>query len=216
MRDAEVSDNKTVIRFREKNVRYYKLIVTDTYANTPKYIAFRKMNFSLVYDGFTRLSPDDGRIVYKGNWKKTVAFSSFGHVLEGRNNATAEFGFYGSQFAIYSEFSDVFGAFDIVLDGEYLATVNPRETEGPAFLSELMEEKWHKVVLCGKEDVPFCVESVALKTSAPQGSPEDVPEPSDGMNKAQVVTLAAIIGGIGFAIVVFALAALYKNRKKQK
>ena len=73
----------------------------------------------------------------------------------------------------------------------------------------------NKVVLCGKEDVPFCVESVALKTSAPQGSPEDVPEPSDGMNKAQVVTLAAIIGGIGFAIVVFALAALYKNRKKQ-
>ena len=215
VRDAEVSDNKTVIRFREKSVRYYKLIVTDTYANTPKYIAFRKMNFSLVYDGFTRLSPDDGRIVYKGNWKKTVAFSSFGHVLEGRNNATAEFGFYGSQFAIYSEFSDVFGAFDIVLDGEYLATVNSRETEGPAFLSELLEEKWHKVVLCGKEDVPFCVESVALKTSAPQGSPEDVPEPSDGMNKAQVVTLAAIIGGIGFAIVVFALAALYKNRKKQ-
>lgn len=127
-------------------MRYYKLIVTDTYANTPKYIAFRKMNFSLVYDGFTRLSPDDGRIVYKGNRKKTVAFSSFGHVLEGRSNATAEFGFYGSQFAIYSEFSDVFGAFDIVLDGEYLATVNSRETEGPAFLSELLEEKWHKVV----------------------------------------------------------------------
>ena len=158
-----VNDN-VVVDFDTTDIRYYKLVVTDTWAigQTYRYIAFRCAKFSYSIDGGTRLSPDEPVFVYRGNWSLSNKFASFGHLYEGEN-ATLEFEFTGNRFAIFSYSSLDYDGFEVLIDGALADTV---EISGDAdntelvYLSDELSAGTHKITIRSKSK--FNVDSIVL------------------------------------------------------
>lgn len=161
-------NNNVAADFAEREIRYYKLVVTDTWAigQNYRYIAFRCAKFSLFYDGGTLLSPDENIFAYKGGWKLSNRFSTFGHLYEGEN-ATAEFTFTGSRFAIFSCEAEDFDSFEILIDGETAGTAkidgSGNDTK-MAYLSDTLAEGEHRVTIRSK--TRFNIDSVVLWKTA--------------------------------------------------
>ncbi len=164
VKDAVRENYNVSVDFEEREIRYYKLVVTDTWAigQNYRYIAFRCAKFSLSYDGGTLLSPDENVFTYKGGWKLSKRFSTFGHLYEGEN-ATAEFTFTGSRFAIFSRKGEEFDGFEILIDGESAGTVKINadgSDTNPTYLSKRLAEGEHRVILRSK--TRFNIDSVVL------------------------------------------------------
>lgn len=137
---------------------------TDTWAigQNYRYIAFRCAKFSLSYDGGTLLSPDEDIFTYKGGWKLSNRFSTFGHLYEGEN-ATAEFTFTGSRFAIFSCEAEDFDSFEILIDGEAAGTAKINVSGNDmkmAYLSDTLAAGEHRVTIRNK--TRFNIDSVVL------------------------------------------------------
>lgn len=160
--DAAVTGANVIVDFAPRTLRYYRLTVTDTAAVGPKYIAYRYAEFSYTVPGGTLLSPDDSRFVYKGGWSVTGALATFGHLYAGRD-ATVDFTFRGTRFAVLSLASDAYDGFEILLDGAPCATVSLAGGDGsvrPVYLSEELAPGPHTVTLRSK--TPFNLDSVAV------------------------------------------------------
>ena len=160
--DATVSDSNVVINFEEQNLRCYKLIVTNTSASSTKYIAYRRAGFAYELAGGNWISPDDGRFVYRGNWALSSELSTFGHLYTGEN-ATMEFEFSGTRFAIFSRKSPDYESFEVLIDGEPVGTANLRADKGATavvWLSEALKDGTHTVIIRSK--TKFNIDSVVL------------------------------------------------------
>ena len=157
-------NNNVAADFAEREIRYYKLVVTDTWAigQNYRYIAFRCAKFSLFYDGGTLLSPDENIFAYKGGWKLSNRFSTFGHLYEGEN-ATAEFTFTGSRFAIFSCEAEDFDSFDGEPAGTAKIDGSGNDTK-MAYLSDTLAEGEHRVTIRSK--TRFNIDSVVLWKTA--------------------------------------------------
>lgn len=158
--DAPRTGADVVADFAERELRYYKLVVTDTWATGPKYIAFRRAAFSYALPDGAWRSPDEDMFVYKGNWTVAGGLATFGHFYVGEN-ASMEFTFTGTRLAILSQRSAEYGAFEVLIDGAPAAAL-PRAGEGVgiAFLSEELPAGSHTVVVRSREK--FNVDSVVL------------------------------------------------------
>ncbi len=160
--NAERKNNNITVEFKERNLRYYKLVVTDTWAEGVKYIAYRgaEMFYELL-DGEWH-SPDEDMFIYRGNWKLSNKLSTFGHLYEGEN-ATLEFQFSGTQFGILAHESSEYDGFEILIDGEETKTVKlmgPDSTEKLVYLSEKLSEGRHIITLRSK--TKFNIDSIVL------------------------------------------------------
>lgn len=200
--DAEVLENKTVLSFEETGIRYYRLVVTDTYAKDIKYIAFRGVELSLAYFGFQRISPDADNIIYEGDWKKTSS-GTFGHTYQSTTNCNVKIGFYGTQFMIYS--NSVQGSYDIYLDGTLLTTVSLENMDSKiAYVSSVLEDKYHTIELRYK-DGTIDFDSIALKLTKPIHTPGISEVHSESNHQwifFGVVVLSALIV-VGISVLVF-------------
>lgn len=155
---AEVNDsartgNNVVVTFAERDLRYYKLIVTDTHAGGPKYIAFRRAEISYSVLGGALVSPDDACLAYRGEWALSQTLSSFGHVYVGKN-AELSFEFTGTRFAVFSS-AENYGAFEVYIDGKKVGTAAPSASGAcaVAYLSEELSAGAHTVTLRGSMNV---------------------------------------------------------------
>ncbi len=161
--NSERINNNVIVNFEEREIRYYKLKVTDTWASGTKYIAYRCAKFSYTLDNGSWLSPDEEMFVYRGGWKLGNAISTFGHLYEGEN-ATLDFEFTGNRFAIFSYMSPEYDSFEVLVDGELIVTVslNVDGEEGTAlaYLSQSLPEGNHKVTIRSK--TKFNIDSLVL------------------------------------------------------
>lgn len=160
--NAERKNNNITVEFEEQKLRYYKLVVTDTWAEGVKYIAYRSAEMSYELLGGDWYSPDDDMFVYRGNWNLSNKLSTFGHLYEGEN-ATVEFRFTGSRFGIIAYESSEYGGFEVLIDGKNAEKVEPAGTDGAeklVYLSERLSEGEHSITIRSK--TKFNIDSFVL------------------------------------------------------
>ncbi len=211
--NAPVQNDKTMLSFETTNIRYYKLVVTDTYADTPKYIAFREIELSLTYDGLQRITPDHNAITYIGDWQKKQG-GTYGHAYQAGQEASLQFGFYGTQFAIYSKQNQ--GIVDIMLDGTAIETIDLSTLENDVtYLSSVLTDTYHTVELVTK-DGEFEFDSISLKLSKPFGSEQpsgiqNIEVDDDGSVMSKLILVGAIVLSAGLVILVSVLVLKTKK-----
>ena len=160
---AERSGNDVKIDFEEEEIRYYRLVVTDTYdLSGNKYIAFRRAQISWAPSGLSggiQLSPDT--LSYSGKWQISSQFSTFGHIYVA-DNASAQFTFTGTNFGIMSFDGADCTSFDVYIDGAFVATVNYSGSEATklVYASPDLAPGEHTVEL--RSSGPFNVDSVVV------------------------------------------------------
>lgn len=164
VQDSVRTGDNVIVDFDARELRYYRLVVTDTWATTQtyRYIAFRRVEFSYSLDGGLWLSPDEKMFVYKGNWALCTPLSTFGHLYSGEN-ATLDFTFSGTRFAILAYESAAFDGFEVLIDGKTAETVSLRgegNETGLAYLSDELTEGVHQVTIRSK--TRFNIDSVVL------------------------------------------------------
>lgn len=164
VKQAPVVGNDVLLDFDLQSFRYYRLIVTDTYAPNTKYIAFRSVDFSVSLSGGRLLSPDSEELIYRGEWSAESRWSTFGHICTGKENATLEFEFTGTQFGVFSYFAPEYGAFELYIDGVLTAVVSVNGTAEDiclAYLSARLSDGRHSVKIRGRGrfsiDSVFCL-----------------------------------------------------------
>ncbi|MCM1367955.1 MAG: M60 family metallopeptidase [Roseburia sp.] len=146
-----VSNQRVTVDFDGMHTfRYYKVEVSDTHSTAAyKYIALDKIEFynAISLHGGKQISPDDASITYKGSWSVEPGLCTFGHILCGKNKATAEFEFTGTHVAIKSMRGSGYGSFTVYIDGRQVDTVS-LDGSGVDVVyvsSELSDEKTHTV-----------------------------------------------------------------------
>ncbi len=117
--NAARTGSDVIVGFAERRIKYYRLVVTDTWATTQnyRYIAFRCAKFSYSLIGGKWMSPDDGAFGYFGEWKLSNELSTFGHLYEGEKDSALEFSFDGSRFAIFGYVSADYDGYEVLVDG---------------------------------------------------------------------------------------------------
>ncbi len=163
--------NNLVVKFYPATIRYYRLVVHDTYRYNAKvgerYICFRYLQFDAIEDKLTNgthLVPDDATITYRGTWKVLNATSTFGRVYLGKAKDKVEFQFTGTRFGIYTAINQSNGEFDVYIDGKHVAIANPKDGRAlddytaMGYLSDTLKDGTHTVKLVGRAN--FNVDSI--------------------------------------------------------
>ncbi|MCM1404622.1 MAG: M60 family metallopeptidase [Prevotella sp.] len=162
-------DNDLVIKFHTTTLRYYRLVVHDTYQTTTgaRYICFRYLQFDARQDTLTKgthLVPDDDNITYRGTWRVVNATSTFGRVYVGKAQDKVEFQFTGTRFGIYTNLYLSNGNFDVYIDGKKIETAVPQDGKtvndytAMGYLSDWLRDGTHTVKLVGRAN--FNLDSV--------------------------------------------------------
>ncbi len=159
VRNAERTGENVIVDFEPCEISRYKLVVTDTFAGAPKYIAYRYAEFSYALPGGSLLSPDEDMFVFRGNWLVKGALAPFGHIYEGQN-ASVEFTFTGTRFALLCLPGEA-GKFEVLIDGKAAENfASAAAGSSIAYLSDVLEAGTHTVVVRSKER--FGLTAVAL------------------------------------------------------
>ena len=154
----KVEDKILILEFKNKDA-------DDTFESDNKYKNLNNAEEINGTSGFTRFSPDG---IFTSSFGVTAeqAFSSFGHIYSGNEHGSAlEFTFYGTQFAIYSNFAEEYGQFNIYIDNALAKTVNlgdKTEVAGLAYLSSSLSKGSHTVKITGTSGT-FNIDSISLK-----------------------------------------------------
>lgn len=156
--NAVRTGSNVILSFPARAVRFYRLVVTDTWDDRIGYIAYRYAEFSLSLPGGTLYSPDEELFVYRGGWEVQGALAPFGHVYSGEN-ATLGFTFTGTRFALFS-LPEGAGAFEVLIDGEVSSGTEHGGGDGLSYLSEELSAGVHTVLIRSREK--FNISAVAL------------------------------------------------------
>lgn len=114
---------KVFVSFKDAEIRYYKLVVTDTYSGN-HYFAMNSILFSYTLSAGTGslTAPNEPRIRYVGdNWTANSSFSTFGITYMGNVGDSVEYHFNGSRVAYFANNLSDYGTVDIYLDGRLVA-----------------------------------------------------------------------------------------------
>ncbi|MDE6583692.1 MAG: M60 family metallopeptidase, partial [Clostridia bacterium] len=130
------SGNLASVKFGTKSFKFYSIIIKSTVANnngtTP--IVFKTMKFSMVLTGGNLVSPDKAMFKYDNKWKGKSEYSNFGHIRVG-TDATMNFEFTGTQFAIFSKKASEYGSFEVWIDGTKADTASLSENKNKTDLA---------------------------------------------------------------------------------
>lgn len=166
--NAVRSNSNVIITFPEtKAVRYYKLIVTETYAFQNNYIVYRFGQFRLEFQGIT-VALDDDRISLNNSWNRVQKFCTFGHLYTGQGSENSksfvEFKFTGKQYGINAFVSNEFDGFDIYLDNNFVKRINLNGNDNAVvqgvYISPSIRNTQHTVRV--ESNSPFNVDSFIL------------------------------------------------------
>jgi len=163
---APLNNNNVIVDFENQSIKFYRIIVTETYANKTgggsanyNFIAFRCIKFTYTVSNGKQISPDNEILRYQGNWKTENVISTFGHIYSGKNTKV-EFEFTGTHLGIFSYMSEQFKNYEVVIDDVKYSSkniTNSKETE-LSFFSPLLKNKKHKVVIRSKNN--FNIDSI--------------------------------------------------------
>ena len=181
----EVEDKILILEFRNEEAE------TDTFVSEN---AYKDLNNTEEIKGangtFTRYSPD-GITTNSVDITVKQTFSTFGHIYEGEKGSALEFSFYGTQFAIYCNFAEGYGEFEIYIDGGKtpVATVklgDRTELAGLAYLlPSTLAKGRHTVKITGTGGT-FNIDSISLKLQADPATLPRIPDltPDEGTESA--------------------------------
>ena len=137
VKDATYQNRTLKVDFDDSEIRYYKIIVTDT--DTHRYVAIAEINMSYSLDGFYENSPD--WLSYKGNFTLQSGSSTFGHTISG--NGTISYNFTGSGFGLFVT-SGSACTLKVEIDGEkYIYSPSGKEDKTLAFAFQNLQTKQH-------------------------------------------------------------------------
>ena len=159
--NVERVGNDVIIDFDDMQMRYYKIIVTDTHSGLG-YIAFRRIaaeHVNAALEGATLITPDGAE--YSGDWRFEPGLYSFGHIYSA-DNGRVQFKFTGSRLGILSFDGADCQGFDVYIDGEFSgsAEFGGNNVNKLTYVSAQLSEGGHSVELRGKN---FNVEGFVLK-----------------------------------------------------
>jgi hypothetical protein len=207
---APVVGNTVTVYFLEQNIRYYKLVVTDTYATNQafRYVAYRYAEFSYTFKNAQQYSPSDERFTYWGKWEKTSCYSSFGHTYT-TSDGIVRFNFTGTQFAMITDGTqnaDITVKIDGKVAKNMVVSSNTYTNVGDiAFLSMPLSNREHSVTIL--IDSTLSIDSFALSSST-----NITPQKGIAM---WVWALIYIAIGIGIAALAAAIIVLVLYIKKK-
>ncbi|MDE6441824.1 MAG: M60 family metallopeptidase [Clostridia bacterium] len=125
---TEKTDNptgsKVEVSFDEAEIRYYKLVVTDTYSGN-HYFAMNSIVFSrkAAFENGKMVSPHDLSVKYTGSeWATKNVLCDYGIIYTAGAGASVEYTFTGSRVAYFADKSDEYGTVDIYIDGKLVAS----------------------------------------------------------------------------------------------
>lgn len=116
--------SKVEVSFDQTEIRYYKLVVTDTYSGN-HYFAMNSILFSrkLSFPNGIMVAPHDSAVTYTGNnWASKNVLCDYGIIYTAGAGASVEYTFTGSRVAYFADKSDDYGTVDIYLDGKLVAS----------------------------------------------------------------------------------------------
>ena len=152
---ASISNNNIMIYFETVNIRYYKLVATDTSATGTKYIAFRYIEFSYNLGEGDLIGVDE--LGYYNNWSVESAPSTFGHIYVSKDGYM-EFTFTGRYFAVFSYLNESFEGFSVYIDGKWVKDVSMQGGgTSLVYLSSRLSQGEHTIRIEGKN---FNIDSV--------------------------------------------------------
>ena len=127
--------------------RYYKLTVTQSDNGR---FAMTSITFDHVFSipGGKVFEADSEMFRYDGDWSIVSGLYTYGHLYNGKNNATLKFSFAGSYLALFAYKGTNYGGFDVYIDGKKAASVALDGDTADAelvFLSERLSEGDHSV-----------------------------------------------------------------------
>lgn len=155
--------NRTLsVSFDEQDVRYYRLVVTDT--DTHRYVAINQIDFSYSLTGLKEFTPDSLNYYSYGfgshNFSKNYALSTFGYCISG--NGYISYSFTGRQIAINTR-QDEECEIEVSIDGNSKTfSLNSQSGKTLAYYSTLLKQGTHTLeikVLKGN----LKIDSIALK-----------------------------------------------------
>ncbi len=139
IKDATYQNRTLKVDFDDSEIRYYKIVVTDT--DTHRYVAIAEINMSYSLDGFYENSPD--WLSYKGNFSLQSGSSTFGHTISG--NGTISYNFTGSGFGLFVT-SGSACTLKVEIDGEkYIYSLSGKEDKTLAFAFQNLQTKQHSI-----------------------------------------------------------------------
>lgn len=144
--DLTFSGNKQTVDFADTQMRYYKIEVTDSHSG---YLIIRELEMWKVFEanGGAQITPDNPNLTFTGDWEVKQAFSTFGHVYVGKQDAELTFDFIGTRLGILT--SSVFEAnFEVYIDGEKVDSIALKADSGAlTYLSDNLGSGTHRVVI---------------------------------------------------------------------
>ncbi len=140
----------------EKTFGYYKLVVYRTSDGASgrvgiNRIGFMKRSYEVALAGGNNnlKSPDDPMLHYRGDWDWSPSLSTFGHINLGKKDATVDFEFEGTRFAILS--SQKFGNdYEVYIDGVKADSFTVKKSDEDYrvnYLSPELSSGKHKIVI---------------------------------------------------------------------
>ena len=170
----EVEDKVLILEFKQRDEGS-----DTTFVGDHRYKDLNNAETVGGISGFTRLSPD-GIFTASVGLTAKQAQSTFGHIYEGEQGSALEFTFYGTQFALYSAFSEDYGKFEIYIDGGKtpVKTVNlgeKTEIAGLAYLSDSLTAGRHTVRIAGTSGT-FNIDSISLKLRTDPSAAPEIPD----------------------------------------
>ena len=162
--DAERTGDDIVVSFGERDIRYYRLVVTDTFdSSSNKYIAYRyavftnsaRLALAEEVSGSAHLSPDV--LTYSGVWQRGKGLATFGHGYVS-SSGSAKLNFSGALFCLIGR-----GSFSVEVDGVDFGTFNCEEAGGAEliFSSGPLPGGGHTVGITALGEL--CIDSIAIK-----------------------------------------------------
>ncbi len=132
--------------------RYYKITVTATNSGTSRLaLAEIKLLNTLILtgNGGNHILPSNENLIYNGEWELKQAYSNFGNVYVGKQNATLTFDIIGTRvgFLTSSAFEN---NFEVYIDGKKVDSIELKEDNGPyplTYLCDALTNGKHRVVL---------------------------------------------------------------------
>ena len=122
VKDAPTDKRDMGANFNTVNIRYYKLIVTDT--DNHRYLAMNRIEFSnnVNFQSGKIVSPSDFFVRYIGkSWGTENALCNYGIIYTANAGDSVEYHFTGSRVAYFAERSADYGTVDIYIDGKLVA-----------------------------------------------------------------------------------------------
>lgn len=156
------SNRELSVNFEEQELRYYRLVITDT--DTHRYVAINQIDFSYSLSGMREYNPNEFSYYSYGfgkyGFSKEYTLSTYGYCISG--NGYIKYSFVGNQIAFNVRQNEEC-KIRVSVDGNSTTlTLNAYSEKTLAYYLSLLENKEHTLEIKVLEGI-LSIESIAIK-----------------------------------------------------